>query len=191
MGDIKPILYTDKGGGYEKSEPMGSEAMSMEENIPPNADEPSYGPWVCFDCKKTIPKGEPYAYRATKKEYPGVNENGLVAWYLGHRYFCIPCCKVRDDAEDLCDEVESLRERVRELIAKGIKLKADIKAAISPFDDIEHWEDCPARTDENEDDIDCNPLDHIDGCDCVVKMISELYCLINPPVEPTKGDEQV
>ncbi len=73
--------------------------MSDAQNDPLSSDAPSYGPWRCFDCKKIIEKGGLHAYRATGVEFPGVNENGLVTHFVGHRYLCIPCNKERDDAE--------------------------------------------------------------------------------------------
>ncbi len=64
--------------------------------------EPHYGPWTCFDCKKIIEVGEPHAYSATSREYPGVGPNGLIEEFHGHQYFCAKCDKARNpkDWED-------------------------------------------------------------------------------------------
>jgi len=74
--------------------------------------------------------------------------------------------------------------RLREAMGKAL-------IAIDPWLDMEHWEECEARTEADEDDIINNPGDFLEKCDCSVKlfhnMVQDFKQALSPPSSP-QGD---
>jgi hypothetical protein len=62
--------------------------------------------------------------------------------------------------------------------------------ALSPFLDMQHWEDCAARKGENEGDVDDNPGEYLADCECSIKPIHEIYdalaALVPVPTAPAR-----
>ncbi len=46
------------------------------------------------------------------------------------------------------------------------------------FLDMQHWEDCAARKDENEGDVDDNPSEYLEDCECSIRPIHEIYAIL-------------
>jgi hypothetical protein len=53
--------------------------------------------------------------------------------------------------------------------------------------DFGHAEGCEARNEDNEDEIDGNPLEYLDGCDCGLHFVKKVMDIANRTLSVQHG----